>query len=84
MRGTSWPERVLRVLLTVAAALVATLIVAGIWLAMEYRFVLIEGVEVSPSTYARWAVAHVVIVPLVGAGLVLVSALDERRRGADR
>jgi quinol-cytochrome oxidoreductase complex cytochrome b subunit len=48
----------------------------------DVRFVLVDGVEVGPATYARWAVVHVGILPL--AALVLAVAVVVRRRRLNR
>ncbi len=55
----------------------------GIWPAAfddGVRFVLIDGSEVAQATYARWAVAHVALVPLVVLGLGGITARRLARR----
>jgi quinol-cytochrome oxidoreductase complex cytochrome b subunit len=51
------------------------------------RFILIGGVEVSPSTFRRWAIAHVVAIPAIGllvpAAVVLLRRLRGLRKDQD-
>jgi quinol-cytochrome oxidoreductase complex cytochrome b subunit len=50
----------------------------------EVRFVLVDGVEVAPATYARWAVVHAAVFPLVALVLAVATVVVRRRRALTR
>jgi hypothetical protein len=50
----------------------------------QVRFVVIDGIELAPSTYRFWVIVHLVLLPTLCASGALLAAVRMRHRVAPR